>query len=243
MKRVPIKPGVGVITTSGEDSTKPYVDTLEAHDGRVILLKTEMDPELDELWGILLTGGGDLNESTYDHVISDAERCTLGKIELNREAYELKILQWAFEQDVPVLGICRGFQMMNVFAGGILIPDIPTWQESHSVSPCLAHRQKGDQTLATHDIALESGSRLQTLLGKVENIGVNTSHHQALSKVGKGFQVSGRAPDGIIEGIEHPGKSFWVGVQFHPERLWKRYSVFSDLFRGFIAAAMRYSMR
>lgn len=232
-----MRPPIGIITTSGEDRTQPYVDTLEAHGARVIHLEIGVDFEAGKPAGILLTGGGDLNESAYDHVISEGERATLGKIEPEREVYERQILQWAFARDLPVLGICRGFQVMNVFAGGTLIPDLPTWQEVGRITPRLVHRQKGDPHLATHDISLQRGSRLAKILGGVASIGVNTSHHQALSAIGAGLSVSARAEDGIIEGLEDPGRAFWVGVQFHPERLWRNYPMFSELFKAFVSAA------
>lgn len=232
-----MRPAIGIISTSGEDRTQSYVDTLEYHGAEVIDLKPGVDFEAERPTGVLLTGGGDLNESNYDHPISEEERATLGKIEPERETYELQILRWASDRDLPVLGICRGFQMMNIFAGGTLIPDIPTWQKIRRIEPRLEHRQKGDPHLATHDIALREGSQLAKILNGVDRIGVNTSHHQALSAVGSGLLVSARALDGLVEGFEHPEKFFWLGVQFHPERLWKGYPIFSNLFRSFILAS------
>ncbi|MBI4026637.1 MAG: gamma-glutamyl-gamma-aminobutyrate hydrolase family protein [Verrucomicrobia bacterium] len=232
-----MKPLIAIVATSVEDRNKPYVETIQAHDGMVRLIRPGDDFEELSPKGILLTGGGDLSEEHYDHPVSASERKTLGRIEPERERYEFRVLTWAAEHDVPTLGICRGCQMMNIFAHGVLIPDIPIWQKRFCVSPILQHRNDEDFSAPAHEIALEGKSRLRELFGGVKTMGVNSSHHQALSRCGKLLKATARAPDGIIEAIENPTLAFWIGVQFHPERMWKRQPVFSSLFRCFIECA------
>jgi len=224
-----MKPIIGIISTSGEDKNRPYIETIEAHQGTPILLRERDDFMAIAPHGILLTGGGDLNEHSYDHAISESERKSLGRIEPERDAYELQILTWAAMKDIPILGICRGCQVLNVFSGGTLIPDIPTWQNKKNVKPVLQHRAKGDSSSPAHGITIEPGSIFSSIFGHPDKMLVNSSHHQALSSCGPSMRVTARADDGIIEAIENPGKKFWMGVQFHPERMWKRFPIFSNM--------------
>ncbi len=228
---------IAISSTSGEDKNQLYIDAITFHGGKVLILKPGDSFKKLGLHGILLTGGGDLSEYYYDHPLSELERKTLGKIEPEREQYEQELLTWASQYNVSTLGVCRGCQILNIFAHGTLIPDIPTWYSQKQISSQLTHRQKGDPTLPAHDIYLETQGQLYRLLGSVPQISVNSSHHQALSRCGKGLTITARAPDGIIEAIEDFDKTFWIGVQFHPERMWKRFPIFSNLFRRFLETA------
>lgn len=234
-----MKPLIVISATSGEDKNRPYIETIEAHGGRTAMVQPgdhfiSLNPQ-----GFLLTGGGDLSECFYDHSLSESERKTLGRVEPDREAHERQILTWAQENDIPTLGICRGFQMINAFAQGKLIPDIPTWQSSFQISPILNHRPEGDSSNPAHPLELETKSQLYQILESHQKIDVNSSHHQALSCCGNGLKITARAPDGIIEAVEDPSKTFWLGVQFHPERMWKRFPIFSNLFRRFTELAQQ----
>ncbi len=234
-----MKPMIAIVATSGEDRNKSYLDAIVAHGGKPILLHSGDYFEKKSICGILLTGGGDLSECSYDHLLSEVEQKTLGKIEPEREKYEDQLLGWASKNNIPVLGICRGCQIMNVFARGTLIPDIPLWQKENGVSPILSHRADKDVAAPVHDISIDSNSQLYKIFGGQKILGVNSSHHQALSRCGHSLTVTARAPDGIIEGIEDPSKIFWIGVQFHPERMWKDFPVFSNLFRHFTEHAQQ----
>jgi putative glutamine amidotransferase len=234
-----MNPIILIISTSGEDKNKAYIETILEHQGMPILQKEGEDFMGLAPQGILLTGGGDLNDIYYDHSLSNEERSSLGRIEPDREAYELRILEWAAMKDIPTLGICRGFQMLNVFAGGTLIPDIPTWQKRNNIKTKLQHRLGGDYSLPAHPIILDKGSIFSSIFGHEDQLMVNSSHHQAISRCGTSLRITARATDGIIEAFENPGKKFWMGVQFHPERMWRRYPVFSNLFRVFMEHAQR----
>jgi putative glutamine amidotransferase len=201
------------------------------------LLQPNDDFERQPPQGILLPGGGDLSERYYDHPLTAKERGTLGEIEPEREKYELQLLSWAVQNDLPTLGICRGCQMINAFAGGTLIPDIPVWHSEKEMNIRLNHRSTGDPAAPAHDINLMTQGRLCELLGGALRIGVNSSHHQAIGGLGRGLTATARAEDEIIEAVEDLHRTFWMGVQFHPERMWKHSPVFSHLFQRFIDLA------
>lgn len=235
-----MRPVILICATSGEDRNRSYVAAIKAHGGKPVLVAPGDDFLRLAPHGVILTGGGDLSESCYNHALSPAERKTLGRIEPSREAYERKILAWAAVRNVPTLGICRGCQMLNVFAGGTLIPDIGFWHARRKITARPAHRQAGDASRPSHEVRLDPDGQLHRLLGGVSRICVNSSHHQALARRGKGLVVTARAPDRIIEAIEDPRRPFWIGVQFHPERMWRRHPVFANLFRAFLEAARRF---
>ncbi len=232
-----MKPTIVICATAVEDKNQPYIATIRAHKGKPVLLKPGEDFMQLSPQGVLLTGGGDLGEEAYDHPLTAAERKTIGLLEPVRDASEKRLLAWAFARDIPVLGICRGCQVMNVFAGGTLIPDIPIWRETNHISPILPHRQDGDPALPAHPIQMKPSGRLYEIMGKKLSVPVNSSHHQALSRCGKGLEVIARSKDGVIEAVENPARRFWMGVQFHPERMWKRFPKFSRLFERFVEAA------
>jgi putative glutamine amidotransferase len=167
----------------------------------------------DRLDGILLSGGGDLQPSTYGVTTSVA----LVDVDPQRDALELTLARWALEDGKPVLGICRGQQVLNVAAGGTLIPDI-----SSARPEALDHRGAARAPHAPgHDVQVEADSYLAKL-GTPVSLEVNSSHHQAVDRVARGWRVSAVAPDGIIEAIEAPGHPFALAVQWHPERLGAR---------------------
>jgi putative glutamine amidotransferase len=152
-----------------------------------------------------------------------------------REETDRAILRHAFAVKKPVLAICYGCQLLNVYLGGTLIQDLRA--ETSTATP---HRKKDlvpePQDDPTHPATLQSGSRLSTLAGGTRAV-INSSHHQAIREPGKNLHVTSRASDGTIEGVEWTGDSNWVtGVQWHPERMLG--DAFSErLFRAFVAAA------
>lgn len=233
---------IAVVATSGEDKTKPYVDAIMAHGGRPRVLRPGDPFHKLGLGGLMLTGGGDLGSRFYEHRLSSSERKTLGKIEPERDKYELELLAWASRNDIPTLGICRGCQVMNAAARGKIIPDIPLWQKlkiSNSKFPILSHRQKSHPSQPTHEISIKAGSHLQKILKGRRKIMVNSSHHQAVATCAPSLKVTANAPDGIVEAVEDASRTFWIGVQFHPERMWKKLPIFSRLFERLIQCAAK----
>ena len=156
----------------------------------------------------------------------------LGSTEPERDELEITLGRWALDEGKPVLGICRGIQVMNIAAGGSLYQDIPSQYRTrlrHATDLSLAR-----QTIA-HDITIDPQSRLAGMVG-TEPLPVNSWHHQAIKDLGSGFVVTARAADGIVEAFELPQHAFAVGVQFHPEDLYLADERVARLFSAFVDA-------
>jgi putative glutamine amidotransferase len=163
--------------------------------------------------GIVLTGGSDIDPDRYGHPeFKDLYEC---KVDLERDDREFRWFAAVQELNIPILGICRGMQLINVTWGGTLIPDIPSVIQRF-VKHCLS-----DTEDAFHSITLQEGTVLSDLQNSVNGY-VNSSHHQSIDLLGRGLRTIARAEDGVIEAIErrspHDG-NFLLGVQWHPERM------------------------
>jgi len=158
-----------------------------------------------------------------------------GDIDVQRDATDAAILEHAFSHAKPVLAICYGCQALNVFLGGTLVQDISTEHPSALVHGRTDHASTARSGDLEHEAQFVPGSRLAQLNG-ADHATINTSHHQAIDKLGKDLCVTAQAPDGIIEGVEWQGANPWVvGVQWHPERMaGDRFS--QRLFEDFVAA-------
>jgi len=179
--------------------------------GSAILLPPQpADPEiassvLDGLHALVITGGYDLDPATYGqqpHPTTDVPRT-------GRDAWEFALLQGALDRGLPVLGICRGAQVLNVAFGGTLHQHLPDVL-GHS-----RHRA-GNGVFSRSPVRTVAGTRLAALIG--ESADAPCYHHQAIDKVGQGLVVSARDSDGVVEGLELPGDSFVLAVQWHPEQ-------------------------
>lgn len=179
--------------------------------------------------GIVVSGGGDVSPR-----FSGLDSCELVYgVEDVRDETEINLIRWAHEDDKPLLGICRGLQVMNVTFGGTLIMDIPT--EIGTSVTHLVGAHASQRKLLLHSIEIESDSKVNSSLGtgKVE---VNSIHHQAIKTLGEGMRSFAHAPDGIVEGIEIPDARFFVGVQWHPEELVEFHPQMRALFQQFAEA-------
>jgi putative glutamine amidotransferase len=174
--------------------------------------KTQLRHLYDMCAALLLSGGNDIDPKLYGAEPSDQTMNILSR----RDEQELQLLRWAIEDDKPVLGICRGMQLINVALGGTLYQDIdaevPT-ADSHTSSQL----QRSFGHIA-HNLRIEETSALASILGTSE-IAVNALHHQAVKDLGEGLHASAWAEDGVIEALEMPDKRFIIGVQSHPEAL------------------------
>ncbi|MCX7630722.1 MAG: gamma-glutamyl-gamma-aminobutyrate hydrolase family protein [Geminicoccaceae bacterium] len=188
-----------------------YCAALAAVGGTPIALPHEIglvDDYLDLLDGLVITGGAfDIDPALYG---ADVRHPTV-RLKDRRTRFEWALLERALEADLPVLGICGGQQLMNVVLGGRLIQHIPDARPD-----ALAHEQPNPRTEPGHEVIVRPGTLLHRLTG-AERLAVNSAHHQAAETVGPGIVVSGVAPDGIVEAIEDPRRSFCLGVQWHPE--------------------------
>jgi putative glutamine amidotransferase len=211
-----------------------YVDALDGAGGASIGIPLGLSLESLErvysvLDGILLPGGDDVGPERYGH----GRHPNLGAVDANRDELEITVASWALRDDKPVLGICRGIQVLAVAAGGTLYQDLQSeWSgaRAHDV------REFGTEFLS-HSISVQAGTILYRAMGRA-SVAVNSLHHQAVRDVPSGFIVSARSDDGVVEGIEMPEQRFMVGVQCHPERIWDTTAPeFKRLFESFVEAA------
>ena len=183
---------------------------------------------LNRVDALLLSGGPDINPKFYGEEPSGG----LGEIDEGLDRMELAAARMALKKNLPIFAICRGIQVLNVSRGGTLYQDIPG-----QVQENINHSQKADKGINTHSIRIEKETLLHRILGRKE-IWVNGKHHQAVNHLASGLIVSARAVDGIVEAVEHPGKEFVLGVQWHPEGTWKKDLYSKRLFRAFVQAAL-----
>lgn len=186
---------------------------------------------LDELDGVVLAGGFDCDPVAY----GEAPHPTLDPMDPRRQSNDLGLARLAREKGVPTLGICLGLQVMNVAAGGTLVQDIDSAIETE-----IRHASEPENR-GRHDVIIEQGTKLGGILRELE-LNVNSSHHQAVGRVGEGLRVTAHAPDGVIEGLEDPRHPFYVGVQWHPEDMTGEDSA-AKLFGAFLEAAREYGTR
>lgn len=237
------KPFVGITTSfynpkSGMNRSQisqAYIDAIQNAGGIPLLLAPSTLPEdcleiADKIDGLLLTGGGDIAPERFNGV----ECPEISSVDHPRDAIEIALAKTFHELDKPILGICRGLQVINVALGGSLFTDILTQFDT-----TIQHQNPGPNKPATrreivHSVELAEGTLLSMIykLGATE---VNSFHHQAIQQLGSGLIESSYAPDGILEGVEDPTKKFFVGVQWHPE--WLTYqSQTRALFGEFVEA-------
>ncbi len=199
-----------------------YLRAIEAAGGMPVVLPPLGDAAafLDRLDGIVLSGGPDLDPDAYGASDRHAE---LGPTEPDLDAFELALARAADERGLPILGICRGAQALNVARGGTLHQHIP------------GHRQTEPATATTHTVHVDDGSRLAGLVG-VRPLRVNSFHHQAVDALGRGLRAVARAADGTVEAVEAPGARFVLAVQWHAEGL-VRHPRHRALFDALVVAA------
>jgi len=185
--------------------------------------------------GVLLTGGDDVCPELYAPDLPADLRAKVQIEAPDRDLRELLLIEEAFAQHKPLLAICRGHQILNVAFGGTLVADLPSQRPS-----AVAHRRMDAKRELVHDVELAADSLLARLAGRTQ-LGVNSTHHQAVDRVGGPLQAVGRAPDGVIEVMELKPDArdtlpFLLSVQFHPERLVDRYPEHRAIFEAFVAA-------
>ena len=216
-----------------------YLAAIEAAGGIPTIIHLSHDHEvLGELYrrcaGLLLVGGDDVDPALY----GAEPHAKLGVVEPLRDEVELALARRAAGEHLPLLGICRGIQLINVALGGTLYQDIPS-----EIEGALDHREswlRGDRAYLAHPISIEPDSWLAEQLDTA-SAQVNTLHHQALRDLAPGLRVVARAPDGVIEAVEGTGAGFLAAVQCHPENLWPAADPrWTRFFGAFVAIARRH---
>lgn len=208
-----------------------YIEAVQSAGGLPVLLAPQLSPPalsalLDQIDGLMLTGGGDINPEWYDEQPHD----TVRGIVTARDATEIAAIELARARALPLLAICRGMQMLNVALGGSLVQDIPTQIEN-----AIAHAVPEPRCGPAHAVSVKPGSKLATILGGTD-VEVNSRHHQSVRDLGKGLEPVAWAPDGVIEGVELQHERFVVGVQWHPEDMIEGSEPARRLFAAFLAA-------
>ena len=233
-----MRPLIGVLPLFDREShnlwiNPGYLSGIQTAGGAPVLLNLTTDEEYCEKLcqvcdGFLFTGGPDVEPTLYGH--EKIPEC--GFILPARDEMELWMLRRLLELDKPILGICRGVQVLNVAAGGTMYQDIPAQKPV-----CIAHNQAGSVvfTTPTHPVTIAPDTKTCALLGP-DLLAVNSMHHQAVWDVAPGFIASAWAPDGLVEAIESTRHRFALGVQWHPEFLWPASQRQLRLFAGLVEA-------
>jgi putative glutamine amidotransferase len=240
-----VKPVIGLTPTPSTDTIGPgtfrryalastYTEGVEKANGIPVILPPQagnIEQILDRVDGLLFSGGGDIDPTRYGQ--ADVHEKTYG-IDEQRDRFELELFKAALGRDMPILCICRGIQIANVALGGTLVQDIAS-----EYSDEIEHRQHEAGYRApdkSHRVTAEAGSRLHEVYGTTE-IESNSFHHQAIRDVADELVVIGRAPDGIIEAVDHPSSSWFLGLQWHPEMMFEEHPEHLKPFEALVNAA------
>lgn len=211
-----------------------YLRAIEATGGLpVVIPPLELgliEPLLDQLAGLCLSGGPDLHPKAYGEEPDEH----LGPTEPDLDRFELAIASAADQRDMPILAICRGTQALNVVRGGTLVQHLPE-SRPEADPDGVPHRQRTPGSEPSHTVDIDPGSLLAATIGTAETA-VNSFHHQAIDRLGRDLVPSAWAEDGTIEAVEDRGRGFLIGVQWHAELLIDR-PVEQALFGAFVAAA------
>lgn len=235
------KPIIGLTTNKSERNstiTVEYIDSIFAAGGIPICIPTIISEEnfdyyLKLIDGLLLTGGGDISPSFYgEEPIKE-----VNSLSTYKDGCEKGLFKRAYERKMPILGICRGSQFINVALGGNLYQDINAQVPgSYGHSPkSYAHDE------LYHSVEILKQTRLHEIMGE-DTMLVNSFHHQAVKAIGKNLVVAAVSKDNIIEAVESTEDRFLIGVQWHPECLTAKYPEFLKIFKSFTDAATAYSL-
>lgn len=209
-----------------------YVKTVSRTPGIPIILPVSHRKNAAQLIsnidGLILSGGNDVSPEIY----GEEPLSKLRELNPERDYFEIELLKEAIIQNKPVLGICRGFQLMNTAFGGTLYQDA-SYNEQYN----LQHMQQTDPTFPIHSIKIKEGSIIHSILGS--SIKVNSLHHQMLKDVSKDFHPTAWSKDGVIEAIEKNDGSFIIGVQWHPEILSEGTPSMQSIFDRFVREASK----
>ena len=223
------QPIILVVASSRRDARR-YCDSLESRGAQIRLALPDQasGDSMNGATGLMLTGGEDVDPPIYGESPDPSAGLETNR---RRDDMELALLRHALDQDLPVLAICRGMQLLNVAFGGKLIQDVPEHK---------GERRDGDWKPAYHQIYVSPGSKLAAIMGSGGFLKVNSIHHQGVREAQKSPALLASAyslGDGLIEGMESPGHDWVLGVQCHPEREEEVPKSFGRLFQAFVERA------
>lgn len=211
----------------------PYADAVLRAGGLPLVLPYSddascVDAYLDRVSGLLVTGGAfDIPPEAY----GDTSREGMGPLKEGRTAFESALMRAALKRNMPVLGVCGGMQLLNVVLGGSLFQDIV-----REVPGAREHEQKHDRTQPQHPVEVRHGTQLADAVGHGQLM-VNSTHHQAVKRLGNQVVSSAVAPDGVVEAIESTAHIFALGVQWHPEYMLHTIPTHVGIYKAFIHKA------
>ena len=213
---------------------RTYVGAVATAGGAPVLIPLDLDEGAlraiyERLNGLLLAGGVDVHPRHYGEAIH--EECD--QIDEARDAVELTLTRWALAERLPILGICRGIQVLNVAAGGTLYQDIASQVPGSLKHDCWPDYPRNH---LAHQVTVNGDSHLAAIFSQSQ-VAVNSTHHQAVKDLAAGFRIVVRATDGVIEAIESHDHPFALGVQWHPEELAEDAPPMRQLFEDFVSAA------
>ncbi|MSQ22691.1 MAG: gamma-glutamyl-gamma-aminobutyrate hydrolase family protein [Dehalococcoidia bacterium] len=221
-----------LVTAALEHSADPYVVSLERRGALVrVVSPQEILPPGDPMSGataLLLTGGADVDPELYGAAVDPKAGVHTNR---PRDDMEMALLRHALRENLPILGVCRGMQLLNVAFGGKLIQDLPNHREQHGAGP--GHS-------AFHEVYVSLGTKLAAILGTGGFFRLNSRHHQGLKEPQKSVALLASAyslGDGLIEAVESPAHDWVIGVQCHPENEDEMPKAFSRLFQAFVERA------
>jgi len=206
-------PIIGITTHSRNEAGElclpgTYVDAVQLAGGTPILLPPNQPEQiLNILDGLIFTGGGDINPVLY----GGEAHPTVYAVDPDRDEFELALAKLALTSQIPILGICRGMQVLNVATGGDLVSHVP-----EVYGDAVAHRLDHPRRPTQHDVQVFSTSRLAQILG-TETLTIVTWHHQAVRTFSTCWQLAAQASDGLIEALEHQHHPWAIALQWHPE--------------------------
>lgn len=182
--------------------------------------------------GLVLSGGVDVHPRYFGEEIDGTE-----EVDDLRDVAEMTLLRWALEDNLPILGICRGHQVLNTALGGSLIQDVPSQLPESKIDHRGSVHAK-DRSFLAHTVSIDPESKLAVITGATE-LTVNSLHHQALKKVGTGLKVTATSPDGVIEAMESVEHNWVLSVQWHPEDLYQGHEWSRKLFATYVDEVRR----
>jgi putative glutamine amidotransferase len=234
-----MRPIIGVVSNfdvekEGYFCFANYIHTIEAAGALPVILpyvnERDVSQLLDLLSGLVLSGGGDFPTELY----GAAPHPAVQRMIPERDAFEFALARSALTRPMPILGICRGMQILNVVAGGTIYP-----HTLDALPNVVDHRDGTPLDQTVHSVHIEPNTHLSRLCGEqASSFRVNSLHHQAIDRLAPGFVVSARADDGVVEAIEAPDRPFVVGVQWHPEWMYDSEPACRLLIENFAKACM-----